>query len=352
MTPTSDSLLRSRACGRQAAAVLGGLLLGGAALLSACATETALPRAGITATPPRATARVHVVAPSETLAQISAQTGVTVERLAELNLLADPNVIEVGTVLRLDDGVLPAAPDSGRYAQPTPDPLRDGLRWARRQAERLASLVPADVRGRLDDVWGEGDRVATGLGIAVLGAAALFAWLLGEGLWRTGRLVVGSLRAARRSPEAGPEMANESHDRAPTGDEPIPIAGMAPSVSPSVAVASERWRSGATIAPLLSLPGRIGRGLMQVPRGAGRSARARRSRRASLDRWWTRGREELRIGLLDEAASLFAAGLAEAEANAWEDEIRMYRDGLAEIAAARPSHVRTPEEPASHRPSS
>lgn len=60
----------------------------------------------------------HTVRAGETLSQIAARHGTTVQQLVALNHLRNPNIIPVGLVLRLP----PAAPPSAGPAHPSPRP--------------------------------------------------------------------------------------------------------------------------------------------------------------------------------------------------------------------------------------
>jgi LysM repeat protein len=77
-------------------------------LIGACSVVVAIALGVAAAAPARATDRVIVVRPGQTLGQIAVEQGVTLESLVALNQIADPDRIFVGQRLRV--ATAPAAP--------------------------------------------------------------------------------------------------------------------------------------------------------------------------------------------------------------------------------------------------
>lgn len=73
-----------------------------------------------------AAARVHTVAPGETLSEIAAQYGVSVQALAQANGITDPNLVIAGTSLSVPGGWQCPTPDLTRFVNDFGVPKHDG----------------------------------------------------------------------------------------------------------------------------------------------------------------------------------------------------------------------------------
>ncbi|MQA00926.1 MAG: hypothetical protein GEU80_16670 [Dehalococcoidia bacterium] len=394
MTPAHRCSVR-----RRGVPLLAALLAATVALaLTGCEGDSEAPAEVTPAVAsPVATAATHVVVRGETLAIISRLTGVPLARLAELNDIADRDVIETGLVLLLEEA--PPAPSAGAEADAkAPEAKRDALLdWAREQWERL----PKPELTLTDDALSQGAVAGLMLPAAVIAFVVL--WVLAIPATRLGRRLVRLVRRTREGAPAVPRTAPaapaapDATSAAPGASGGVPgMAGGATAAGAGVAAMTAPARRLPSLAPLrhalLAAPrsaGRaLGRGLGQglghtlrggkrlalatgrrvaaVPRRAGsqlardrQRQRLERQRVASRERWWKHGTETLRIGLLDEAERHFRAGLMEADRNGWSEEQQLYADGLAQVeerrrgermalGAATPSTPDTADDPAGH----
>jgi LysM repeat protein len=317
-------------------------------VLAGCSTHQGSSRAPSTTPTAVGAGRVHVVAAGETLSIIAQQTGTPVERLAQLNDVRDANVIEVGTVLRLDEEV-PVG--SGRYPQPNRDVPRELWGAVSMALEGARAWRVPDLTTQLADwrAWsGENPEMALGLSIASSAAVLLAAWQLAE----SGARRIAHARArpaaaptpgrvtdplALESSASTPKLGHENQAHVTANSETTELSR--PTKRPSTIAAGGR-RVARSLGFAVSRTTRAFIGAASwAPRktaaGLHEHARVRadaEARSASTERWWRRGREEMRLGLVTEAAANFTAGLHEARARGWQNEERMYIDALQELA--------------------
>ncbi len=109
-----------------------------------------------------------VVRPGETLTSISRQHGVSIERLVELNEIANPSRIYAGQRLRLDGAPPAAAPTAAAAVTPRTHTVRSGEHLtgiARHYGVTIAQIVAAN---RIADA----SRIYAGQRLAIPGVAA------------------------------------------------------------------------------------------------------------------------------------------------------------------------------------
>lgn len=350
-------------------AIFGVVLL--AQLLIGCTQEAVAPPAATVQVPvttePVAT---HVVQRGDRLVDIAAEYNIPLARLIELNDVANPDVIEVGSVLLLEE----PSTESPTSANAAPVATRAPL-------PRLVQIeaVEPSFGERLSEWWADapkpalsGDAVQQGLFAAVVLPAAVVALFL---LLIVGRLTVRLLRSmtrmafgssTRASAEA--EQQQESGEAAvqPPDRRRLPSLAFVGVVGRRIAIATRglatsiraaglgwltrplasvgrllvaltRWASAITVrgarylGSVLNLNARKAVGVHTARRERARDQEFQRESRG----WWSQGRERLRIGLLDEAEECFETGLRLAVDGGWQDEITLYRSELQLLAERR-----------------
>jgi LysM repeat protein len=361
------SLLRPGTRSVRRAFLAGGAVVVALALLG-CSETTAEPVA--TQVPRASTAvplpepRIYVVERQDTLARIARDTGVPLATLVELNEIADPNRIEVGEVLLLEEAPLPL-----------PNPERS-----------IVSREPVDrsLGTQLSDWWdglyrpdlnlsdrslSQGAVAGLMLPAAVLAFVAL--WMSWQGLRKVG--VALTSVGARIFPGGGPRLAPDGAGG---------VSGSSAAMDPAVETAPSSERSGPSLwartraklptpsasirrphiqrpdlrwsMPSIDFSGLRhqlsklavatasgARRLLRTPAVVSRGVEARRERarkqaaRQEAEAHWLTGAERLRIGLFDEAYESFNAALKVAREHGWQDEIDRNLAALDDIAARR-----------------
>lgn len=361
------SLLRRRTRSASPAGLSGVAVLVAFALL-ACGEATVEPAA--TAAPRSSTVvaveepRTYVVERRDTLARIALETGVPLATLVELNSIADPNRIEVGEVLVLEETPLPLPNPERSIVSREPVDRSLGTRLS----EWWDGLYRPDLN-LSDRSLSQGAVAGLMLPAAVLAFVAL--WLGWQGLRRIGATLtaVGARAFAGGGPQLAPTGSSGSgtagssidvpEDPAPTSSEPAKPSLWSRMSVPSVAIPRvPRPRIarpdvtmprptidlsvvGHQIRKLVVAAGVGARRLVRTPAVVTRGVEARRERareqtaRQESEAHWLTGAERLRIGLVDEAYESFNSALKVAREHGWQDEIDRNLAALDDIAARR-----------------
>ena len=182
-----------------AAWLLGGTLLGGAAVLAqtdptpmpiptpTIETPTALPTLPFTwvsPTPDETGAITVIVQPGESLWVIAARAGLSLPELLALNNLTDADVINPGDVLIIGQGTpaaatpAPGAPPSG---SPTPTLPPPTLRPSETPAEAAICLLAFDDLNR-DGIHDAGEPLRAGVAFTIYNTAAVVANYVSDGV--------------------------------------------------------------------------------------------------------------------------------------------------------------------------